>query len=94
VLLGDAAGYVHPIIGEGMASALRSANPLATVSKLGGVQKYEGLWWEEFDNGLLAASMAAAVLVALTLFIGVPHTQGRLRELETSPPSTEVRDRW
>jgi ABC-type Fe3+-siderophore transport system permease subunit len=35
-----------------------------------------------------------AAVVALTLLIGVPHTQGRLRELETSPPSAEVRDRW
>jgi hypothetical protein len=36
----------------------------------------------------------SAVLVALTLLIGLPHTQGRLRELEASPPSAEVRDRW
>jgi hypothetical protein len=40
------------------------------------------------------AAWAAAVIVALTLVIGVPHTQGRLRELEAAPPSTEVRDRW
>lgn len=40
------------------------------------------------------AAWVAAVFVALTLFVGVPHTQGRLRELETTPPSTEARDRW
>jgi hypothetical protein len=40
------------------------------------------------------AAWAAAIVVALTLFIGVPHTQGRLREMETDPPSTGARDRW
>jgi hypothetical protein len=40
------------------------------------------------------AAWAAAVVVALTLFIGVPHTQGRLREMETAPPSAGSRDRW
>jgi hypothetical protein len=43
---------------------------------------------------VMVAAWAAAVVVALTLFIGLPHTQGRLREMETAPPSTEVRDRW
>jgi hypothetical protein len=40
------------------------------------------------------AAWAAAVVVALTLIVGVPHTQGRLREMETAPPSTGARDRW
>jgi hypothetical protein len=40
------------------------------------------------------AAWAAAVVVALTLIVGVPHTQGRLRELETAPPSMGARDRW
>jgi hypothetical protein len=43
---------------------------------------------------VMVAAWAEAVFVALTLFIGLPHTQGRLRELETSPSGTEVRDRW
>jgi hypothetical protein len=40
------------------------------------------------------AAWAAAVVVALTLIVGVTHTQGRLREMETTPSSTGARDRW
>jgi hypothetical protein len=36
----------------------------------------------------------AAGFVALSLLVGVPHTQGRLRELEVNPPAEGVRDRW
>jgi hypothetical protein len=54
-----------------------------------------GIALKHSDNLIVTvAASAAAVFVALTLFIGLPHTQGRLRELETSPPGTEVRDRW
>jgi hypothetical protein len=54
-----------------------------------------GITLKPSDNLIVTiAAWAAAVFVALTLFIGVPHTQGRLRELESAPPGTEVRDRW
>jgi hypothetical protein len=59
------------------------------------VWAFVGIALKHGDTPIVAvAAWAAAVFVALTLFIGLPHIQGRLRELETSPPSTEVRDRW
>jgi flavin-dependent dehydrogenase len=55
-LLGDAAGHVHPITGEGMAYALWSAELLAKAIGQGDPQVYEGLWREQYGRGLMAAS--------------------------------------
>jgi flavin-dependent dehydrogenase len=55
-LLGDAAGHVHPITGEGIAYALWSVELLAEALGQGGPQVYEGLWRERYGHGFLAAS--------------------------------------
>jgi flavin-dependent dehydrogenase len=54
-LLGDAAGHVHPITGEGIAYALWSAELLAEAILRGDPQVYEGLWREQYGHGFLAA---------------------------------------
>ncbi|MFC2023794.1 NAD(P)/FAD-dependent oxidoreductase [Chloroflexota bacterium] len=55
-LLGDAAGHVHPITGEGIAYALWSAELLAEAFGQGDPQVYEGLWRERYGNGFMVAS--------------------------------------
>ena len=55
-LLGDAAGHVHPITGEGIAYALWSAELLAEAFGQGDPQVYEGLWRERYGRGFMAAS--------------------------------------
>ena len=55
-LLGDAAGHVHPITGEGIAYALWSAELLAEAFGQGDPQVYEGLWREQYGRGFMAAS--------------------------------------
>jgi flavin-dependent dehydrogenase len=55
-LLGDAAGHVHPITGEGIAYALWSAELLAKAFGGGDPQLFEGLWREQYGRGLMAAS--------------------------------------
>jgi flavin-dependent dehydrogenase len=54
-LLGDAAGHVHPITGEGIAYALWSAELLAQAFQQEDLQVYEGLWRERYGRGFLAA---------------------------------------
>jgi flavin-dependent dehydrogenase len=55
-LLGDAAGHVHPITGEGVAYALWSAELLAEGFGQGAPQVYEDLWREKYGHGFMAAS--------------------------------------
>jgi flavin-dependent dehydrogenase len=55
-LLGDAAGHVHPLTGEGIAYALWSAELLAEAFRRGDPQLFEGLWREQYGRGLAAAS--------------------------------------
>jgi flavin-dependent dehydrogenase len=55
-LLGDAAGHVHPITGEGIAYALWSAELLAEAFGQGDPQTYESLWRDQYGNGFMAAS--------------------------------------
>jgi flavin-dependent dehydrogenase len=55
-LLGDAAGHVHPVTGEGSAYALWSAKLLAEAFGQGGPQTFEGLWREQYGRGFMAAS--------------------------------------
>jgi flavin-dependent dehydrogenase len=57
-LLGDAAGHVHPITGEGIAYALWSAELLAKALRRGDPQIYEDLWREKYGTELMAASGA------------------------------------
>lgn len=54
-LLGDAAGHVHPITGEGIAYALWSAESLSEAFRQGDPQVYEDLWRESYGQGLRAA---------------------------------------
>jgi flavin-dependent dehydrogenase len=53
-LLGDAAGDVHPITGEGIAYALWSAELLAEALRHGAPQNYEDLWQDRYGSGLRA----------------------------------------
>ena len=55
-LVGDAAGHVHPITGEGIAYALWSGGLLAQAFQREDPQVYKGLWRERYGRGLLAAS--------------------------------------
>jgi flavin-dependent dehydrogenase len=54
-LLGDAAGHVHPLTGEGITYALWSAELLAEAFGQGDPQSYEGLWRERYGYALRAA---------------------------------------
>jgi flavin-dependent dehydrogenase len=64
-LLGDAAGHVHPITGEGIVYALWSAELLAKALRRGDPQIYEDLWREKYGTELMAAS--SALLLSATL---------------------------
>jgi flavin-dependent dehydrogenase len=55
-LLGDAAGHVHPITGEGLLYALWSADLLAEAFGRGAPQAYDSLWREAYGRCLIAAS--------------------------------------
>ncbi len=55
-LVGDAAGFVDPITGEGIYYALRSAHLLAEAIKSGDPTRYENLWRKEFEADLTEAS--------------------------------------
>jgi flavin-dependent dehydrogenase len=57
-LLGDAAGQVHPITGEGIGYALWSAAVLAQAFEQGELQAYDRLWQEAYGRSLVAASEA------------------------------------
>jgi flavin-dependent dehydrogenase len=66
-LLGDAAGHVHPITGEGIAYALWSAELLAEAFGQGEPQVYKSLWREQYGRGFMAAS---SILRPVDLDIG------------------------
>jgi len=55
-LLGDAAGHVHPITGEGIAYALWSAELLAQALQDAEPQEYDRLRREAYGRGFSAAS--------------------------------------
>jgi len=55
-LLGDAAGHVHPLNGEGIAYALWSAELLAEALEHGEPQLYESRWRQEYGSAMMAAS--------------------------------------
>ena len=55
-LLGDAAGQVHPITGEGISYALWSAELLAQAFEQRRPLIYDSLWREAYGRGLSAAS--------------------------------------
>ena len=81
-LLGDAAGHVHPITGEGIAYALWSAELLAEAFGQGDPTAYEGLWREQYGHALIAsgemlcragaAKGAYEVLFQLALAMALP----------------------
>ncbi len=55
-LLGDAAGHVHPLTGEGISYALWSAESLAEAIKRGAPQHYDSLWRQELGRGLMVSA--------------------------------------
>lgn len=55
-LLGDAAGHVHPLTGEGIAYALWSAELLAQAIKRETPQDYEDLWRQAYGEVLATAT--------------------------------------
>ncbi len=55
-LLGDAAGHVHPLTGEGISYALWSAESLAEALKQGAPQDYENLWRQDLGRGLMVSA--------------------------------------
>jgi flavin-dependent dehydrogenase len=57
-LLGDAAGHVHPLTGEGIAYALWSAELLAEAFHKGHPPGYEELWRQAYGTSFTAASAA------------------------------------
>lgn len=63
-LLGDAAGHVHPITGEGISYALWSAELLAQALEQGEPQAYETLWLEAYGHGFVAANEAMEKVAA------------------------------
>lgn len=78
-LVGDAAGYVEPLTGEGMAWAIESAEALvATIGRLGwnatGAAAYRRAWLER-----CAASHGRCAIVAA--LAGRPRTLGTLARL-------------
>jgi flavin-dependent dehydrogenase len=54
-LIGDAAGHVHPLTGEGIAYALWSAEMLAEAIGQGSIESYCRLWRDECGSRLQAA---------------------------------------
>lgn len=54
-LVGDAAGHVHPLTGEGIAYALWSAELLAEALGDGDPQLYESRWRQEYGSAMMAA---------------------------------------
>jgi flavin-dependent dehydrogenase len=55
-LLGDAAGHVHPITGEGISYALWSAKLFAETLKEGKPHAYEERWRAEYGDGFIKVS--------------------------------------
>ncbi len=62
-LLGDAAGHVHPLTGEGISYALWSAESLAEAIKQGAPQNYESLWRQEFGRALTVSAARVSRLM-------------------------------
>ncbi|MBN1815128.1 MAG: NAD(P)/FAD-dependent oxidoreductase [Anaerolineae bacterium] len=54
-LLGDAAGHVHPLTGEGIAYAIWSADLLAGALAGGDPMAYDNLWQEHYGRTLMAS---------------------------------------
>jgi len=52
LLVGDAAGHVDPLLGEGISFALKSAECAAQAILSGNIPTYEALWRERYGNML------------------------------------------
>jgi geranylgeranyl reductase family protein len=52
LLVGDAAGHVDPVIGEGIYYALGSAKAAAQAIRLGDIRSYETLWRDRYGDTL------------------------------------------
>jgi flavin-dependent dehydrogenase len=66
-LLGDAAGHVHPITGEGIGYALWSAELLADTFKQRDLQAYQSVWQQRCRPSLFAASATLATAASSSL---------------------------
>jgi flavin-dependent dehydrogenase len=61
LLVGDAAGYVDALTGEGLSLALRSAQALVRCLRAGHPRAYEGAWWRlSLRSRLLTAALLEA----------------------------------
>ena len=57
ILIGDAAGHVDPITGEGITYALWSAELAGVAISEGSVLKFDDLWRAEYGHNLISGSM-------------------------------------
>lgn len=62
LLIGDAAGHVHPLTGEGVLYALWSAELASQAISAGDTRLYDSLWREEYGNELVKAVVAQKIL--------------------------------
>jgi flavin-dependent dehydrogenase len=62
LLIGDAAGHVHPLTGEGVLYALWSAELASQAVYAGDTRLYDSLWREEYGNELVKAVVAQKML--------------------------------
>lgn len=71
LLVGDAAGHVDPIWGEGISFALESGRLAARAIVEGDVGMYEEMWRDSYGNLLVAQSEVAGKIHALTQLLSV-----------------------
>ena len=62
LLIGDAAGHVHPLTGEGVLYALWSAELASQAICAGDTRLYDSFWREEYGNELVKAVVAQKIL--------------------------------
>ncbi|MDR0306373.1 MAG: NAD(P)/FAD-dependent oxidoreductase [Chitinispirillales bacterium] len=55
ILIGEAAGHIHPLSGESLYYALRSVQLAALAVKCGDLRVFDGLWRDEYGKELEAA---------------------------------------
>jgi flavin-dependent dehydrogenase len=79
LLVGDAAGLVDPLIGEGIRYAITSARLAAEAIKHGDLSGYEGMIWQEIGHSLATAGLTAHLfyrMPALSFGLGVRNPEG------------------